>query len=214
MLETPGSGPRPYWFAPAHVARFGGRPVDLAAENAAAIERLRALPARASLVVVPGYTPVRAREPVRLHEVAERRLERAVQVQLEHGASGILVSGGNVHPDDTPHNEAMEMKRHLVSRLGLPADRVLIDPYARHTTTNLRNAGRFMLAHGFEEALVVTTFGQGFYIGAQDISSFRLRCERELGYTVGRLEPNRSFTVIRFRPSPDVWRRGTDPLDP
>lgn len=214
MLEKP-HAPRPHALAPEIAAFSEAKAINLARENAAVIERLRAAKRRDdAIVIVPGYTPINAETPVRLHEIAQRRLDRACEVMREHGAEAILVSGGNVHPDHTPYNEAMEMKRHLLGPLGLSADQVAIDPYARHSTTNLRNAGRFMLSLGLREALVVTSFGQGFYFGAQDISSFRLRSDRELGYTLGELKPNLSFTVIHFRPSEDVWRKGDDPLDP
>lgn len=213
MLVRPGHR-RPWILAPETAAYDEGAAINVALENEAALARLaEGEPGPDRLVIVPGFTPLDADRPVRLTDTTRRRLARAREVKREHGARAILCSGGNVHPDATPFNEALEMKRHLLGE-GVRPDRVLIDPYARHSTTNLRNAGRLLLSLGLPEALVVTTFGQGFYFGAQDLSTFRLRCERELGYGLGELTPNLSFTVIRFRPSPDVWRVGEDPLDP
>ena len=44
----------------------------------------------------------------------------------------------SVHPDDTPFNEAWEMRSFLLQH-GVPEDMIVGDFYARHTTTNLRN---------------------------------------------------------------------------
>ena len=91
------------------------------------------------------------------------------------------------------------MDAFLVSR-GMPADRVLLDPFSRHSTTNLRNAGRMMLSHGWKRALIVTgwdhvIFDQASYFANSDSALFSTlsiayeqRCIRELGYSVGQLE--------------------------
>ncbi len=96
---------------------------------------------------MPGETPIHTDEPVQMFWEERRRVEMAAKALKELDAGVILVSGGNVHPDHTPYNEAYEMKTLLVKEYGVPADRVIIDPYARHSTTNLRNAGRFILAY-------------------------------------------------------------------
>lgn len=194
-----------------------GRPIDAAAENVATVAWLQTmLPTRpkAPLIVVPGYTPLDADTPVRLTDVAKRRLARAVEAHQDAGALGFLVTGGNVYPAHTPFNEAWEMRRWLVEHHGIPPNQVVLEPFARHSTTNLRNAGRFLLRHVMDHAVVVTDAGQGFYFGAQDLSTFRLRCKNQLGYSVGSLQPNLGFTRITFVPAPDVLRRGEDPLDP
>lgn len=200
------------------LARAGhdhGEEIDVEAENLLAAERLRSLAERDDqvefpLVVVPGFAGADPSRP--LSARAEERLDMALEALEETGAHAILLSGGNVRPVDTPFNEALEMKRHLL-RLGIPADRILIEPYARHSTTNMRNAGRTMLALGVERALVVTTFAQNFYFGFPVLSSYHLRCLVQLGHTVGSLDylgPTRSA----FEPSPEVFALGPDPLDP
>ena len=40
----------------------------------------------------------------------------------------ILVSGGNVHPNLTPYNEALEMKMALMREFGVPENAILVDP--------------------------------------------------------------------------------------
>ena len=94
-------------------------------------------------VIVPGYTP-RLGWSRGLHPWAAARLQEAATSVDAGLASTIIVSGGAVHSDD---NEAVLMREHLLAR-GVAAARILVEPCARHTTTNLRNAGRMVLAAG------------------------------------------------------------------
>lgn len=116
-------------------------------------------------------------------------------------ASTVIVSGGAVHSAD---NEAVLMRQWLVER-GVDGGRVLVEPCARHTTTNLRNAGRLVLAAGAGEALVVTSGAQTFYLAFPWRSSFHARCLVELGYRVGALDWLGPMHVA-FRPSREVFR--------
>jgi hypothetical protein len=105
------------------------------------------------------------------------------------------------------------MKRHLIAKLSVPEEQVVLEPFARHSTTNLRNAGRFLRAHGIRAAVVVTTPFQSFYFGAAQVSGFDRRCLDELGYSLGeliRLTPTRT----RFVPAPEVVEAGSDQPDP
>ena len=120
-----------------------------------------------------------------------------------------------------PANEAVLMRTELL-RLGVPEERILVEPCARHTTTNLRNAGRLMLAHGLRDAWVVCpdADGEGWidrlrglglqasYIGHPARSTFALRCRVRLGYAVGTLRWVRPWHV-HFVPSPACF--GTSP---
>ncbi|MBL8136437.1 MAG: YdcF family protein, partial [Acidobacteria bacterium] len=118
-------------------------------ENAAAVRRVSAVrwaDVPYAAIVVPGAGP--DREDVALDPWAKMRLELAVMRYRKGQAPFILVSGGYVHPNQTPFNEALEMKRALVRDFGVPAAAVIIDPHARHTTTNLRNAARLALRYG------------------------------------------------------------------
>lgn len=127
----------------------------------------------------------------------------------------IIVSGGNVHPNRTPFNEAIEMKRLLVTEHGIPADRVLIEPHARHTTTNLRNCARLLLAAGFpvdRPALVVSDPRTIQYIGGDELTRRNLR---EMGVQPGRLAPGPDRFSLRFTPAPIAFHvEAADPLDP
>ena len=203
-----------YALAPATAASVEGRALDLDALNRPGLEFLAGLESP-RVVVVPGFVPLGAEEPVALHWVAQERLRAAALRVLTEQADLVLVSGGNVHPQHTPFNEAFEMRRFLLEELELASHRVLVEPYARHSTTNLRNAGRMLLRAGLDEAVIVTTAGQGFYFGHQDLSGFLERCHEELGYSPGELESlDTASTLVRFRPSVEVFTPGADPLDP
>lgn len=145
------------------------------------------------VLIVPGYTPVDAQRPMPLAECAPARdrLDAAIADLRAGQAPFILVSGGSVYPAGTPHNEGLMMRAYLLAR-GVPAQQVLVDPHARHSTTNLRNAGRLMRALGMGRGLIVTgfdreIFSQQFYFAHADLSTFADRCQRQLGYRVGEL---------------------------
>lgn len=127
----------------------------------------------------------------------------------------IIVSGGNVHPANTPYNEAVEMRRELVERYGIPTKAILIEPYARHTTTNFRNAARLMHRYGVpfdQDALVVTSESQSRYVEAP---GFAERCLKELGYAPFVLGPRVSPFDVVFRPVlSSLQVDALDPLDP
>jgi hypothetical protein len=180
-------------------------------------------PKKYPLIVVPGYTPLGQEDPLKLHPTAEERCKMAADEYKKGRAPFIMVSGGNVHPSDTQFNEAIEMKAKL-KEMGVPEDRIIVEGKARHSTTNLRNAGRFMLEDGhkdkFKSALVLTDGGQAFYFGehALTFGAFHGRSQAELGYTVGRLNGSlreNGNLEVDFRPSQDVKRKNTsDILDP
>jgi hypothetical protein len=174
------------------------RPVDAAALN----RGWRGLDARARwpFVIVPGYTP-RLGWSSGLHPHAAARLAEAATVLRAGLTSTIIVTGGAVHSDD---NEAVLMRQWLLDA-GVDAGAVLVEPCARHTTTNLRNAGRMVLAAGAVEALVVTNGSQAYYLAFPWRSSFHLRCRAELGYRVGALAWLGPMHVA-FRPSAEVFR--------
>lgn len=197
-----------------------------AQENGAALAEARAFEGWGEhpfgALIVPGYTAVNARAEPGVSEIGQRRLVEAERAFRDGLAPFVVLSGGNVHPRGTPYHEAIEMKTALLA-MGVPAARVIVDARARHSTTNLRNAGRILRAQGIARGLVVTLgggvfgsdlFGQDFYFANAWLSTFLGRCRSELGYDVGELEeiaPHR----IAFTPSAEVTRVGFhDALDP
>jgi uncharacterized SAM-binding protein YcdF (DUF218 family) len=87
------------------------------------------------------------------------RVEVAARRYKDGQAPLILVSGGYVHPNQTADCEALEMKKSLIDDYGVPADSIIVEPRARHATTNLRNAARHMYRYGipFEAKVLITT---------------------------------------------------------
>lgn len=187
-----------------------------AGENAAAFRRMQSVDWSKypySVVVVPGAG--NDRTGVRLSPGGKLRDEIAAKRFREGKAPFVLVSGGFVHPERTEFSEAVEMKRDLITRFGIPADAIIIDPHARHTTTNMRNAARLMYRYGvpFEKkALVTTDPAQSQYI---ENPAFKKRCMDELGYVPFQLLGRTSPFDLEFLPGIDSLQSDAwDPLDP
>src|SRR5581483_6635471 len=118
----------------------------------------------------------------RLSPYSKLRVELAARRYRDGKAPFILVSGGFVHPSQTPYAEAIEMKRELIEKYSVPEAAILIDPHARHTTTNIRNAARIMYRYGMpfdKTALITTDPSQSASIESPD---FEKRCIKEMGY--------------------------------
>ncbi|MEG8052113.1 ElyC/SanA/YdcF family protein [Sphingomonas aerolata] len=84
-------------------------------------------------------------------------------------------------PRGTASSEPSRIRRALIERYAIPADRIILEPYARHTTTNLRNATRRMVALGIpldRPTLIVTDAQQSAYI---ESPTFITRNTAELG---------------------------------
>jgi DUF218 domain len=185
-------------------------------ENALAIRRIKLTDWAKypySVIVVPGAG--NDLPGFQLSPEGKLRDEIAVKRFREGKAPFLLVSGGFVHPSQTEFAEAIEMKRDLIIRFGIPADAILIDPHARHTTTNMRNAARLMYRYGMpfdKKALVTTDLGQ-----SQSIESpaFAKRCMDELGYVSQQILGRTSPFDLEFRPTLDSLQADPqDPLDP
>jgi hypothetical protein len=188
----------------------------LAGENAAAVRAIKATdwkksPYTALLVFGHGPEDAQSRTGVMGHV----RMRIAAELFARGLAPFIVVSGGNVHPNRTPFNEAIEMKRLLVEQHGIPADRILIEPHARHTTTNMRNCARLMLAAGIpvdRDALIVSDHRTIQYIGSD---LFVQRNLKEMGVQPGRVAPGSDRFTLRFTPDPIAFHvEAADPLDP
>lgn len=105
------------------------------------------------------------------------------------------------------------MKKYLMEVLDVPEEAILIDPHARHTTTNLRNTARIMLSYGFpgDKPAIVTSSKP--HIDA--VENMADRCLKELGYVPYDLGKRLNDVVIEFRPRPEAFTIDPDePLDP
>lgn len=184
--------------------------------NAAAMARARSIDwkhYKYTSIIVPGVGPENALIPL------SARGKLHVQLAASRFAKGdvgfIIVSGAAVHPRGSQFVEAVEMRKALIERFHIPADRIVIEPYARHTTTNLRNATRRLVALNApvdKPALIIANVEQSRYIESPE---FAARNPAELGYQPGVVGPRMSPFELEFRPSlhslrVDPW----DPLDP
>jgi hypothetical protein len=164
-------------------------------------------------LLIPGRGPTL--KDNRLSPEAKMKMRLAARRYRDRLAPLIIVSGGYVSPSQTPFAEALEMKRELMRTYGIPERAILVDPYARHTTTNLRNAERLLFEAGApldRPILVTTTDYQSRYIESQ---VFHDRCLRELGYPCfSDLKRLSLFDTSLRLLVVSLHRDARDPLDP
>lgn len=166
-----------------------------------------------TVIVVPGAGP---NDPnTALSEAGRRRTQLAAEAYHEGKAPLILVSGGFVHPSQTRFSEALEMKKALLNDYHVPESAILVDPHARHTTTNMRNAAREIFRYRVptdKPALMISDSAQTGYIAGQ---GFADRCMKELGYVPYKIVQRTSDTSIVFFPLIESLQQDPmDPLDP
>jgi len=184
--------------------------------NAVAVQHLRAIQWSKypySVIVVPGAGSQLPDVP--LSPWGKERLRLAAAAYRAGMAPLLIVSGGFVHPLHTHFCEAIEMKRYLEQSLGIPASAILVEPYARHTTTNLRNAVREILEDGMPVQRRMLIVSDADQIGYIQSDAFAVRCEHELGYLPVKIEKRLSPTQLAAVPSTQsLVRDPQDPLDP
>jgi hypothetical protein len=116
------------------------------------------------------------------------RAHRAADAFRGGVAPLVTVSGGAVH---SPVVEAFMLTHLLSCDEGVPLDRILVDPCADHTHTNVRNTGALVASVGGRFAYVVTDRGiQADYL--EEWTAFDLvggsvdqRALRDFGHLVG-----------------------------
>jgi|YelNatPaOPRAMG01_1025707.scaffolds.fasta_scaffold02094_1 hypothetical protein len=144
------------------------------------------------------------------------RAAYAALLYKNHQAPFIIVSGGKVHPYHTPYCEAYEMKKYLMNHWGIPEEAIIMEPHARHTTTNVRNAARIMIRQGFpmnRPALMTSSASHIDYV--QDQKQFAERCKQDLNMVPYRLGKRVSLRTIEFYPEEVALQiNPLEPLDP
>jgi len=187
-------------------------PLD-AKYNAEALAKAKTTPwarYRYSAIIVPGVGPEEVGVPISARSKLNVRM--AAQRFADGLAPFIIVSGANVHPRGTRFVEAVQLRKALIEQFNVPASVIVIDPYARHTTTNLRNITRRLVAMGApldKDTLIVTNPEQSAMIENPD---FAQRNRTELGYVPGTVGARLSPNDLVFRPAIQSLR--VDPLDP
>ena len=150
----------------------------------------------------------------RISRIGAQRTDVAAQIFLQHKAPLIIVSGGHVHPIQTPYCEALEMKRYLMEKYKIAETSILIDPYARHTTTNFRNGARLAFRYQIPTDRALVTSSED-HINSVTKGEFRTRNLNELGYFPVEFIKRISPVAAEFKPSiASLFFDANDPLDP
>ena len=127
----------------------------------------------------------------------------------------VPVSGGYVRPAQTRFSEAIEMKRALIEEFHLPQAAILVDPHARHATTDMRTGAREIFGYGIPSdrpALMISDPAQTAYIAGESLAD---RSVRGLGYVPYRIVKRNSHTELVFMARVDSLAEDPpDPLDP
>jgi hypothetical protein len=164
-----------------------------------------------SHILVPGAGPDNLTTP--LSGEGMLRCKTAARQYQMGKAPFVVVSGGSVHPYKTKYNEAIEMKKYMVNTLHVPEDVVIIEPHARHTTTNIRNDVRLIFRYGMpmdKPGLIVTDKFQN-----NSIAHMEKRCLNELKYVPYKLGRRLSETSLEFYPVITSLQIDADePMDP
>lgn len=188
-----------------------------AGENAAAFRRIPSIawadyPYTVALVPGAGLSDQMERENHGLSPMGRQIIEIAARRYHAGRVPLIIVSGGYVHPKHSRFAEAIEMKRALVDDFGVPEDAILVDPHARHTTTNVRNAARLMFRYGIptDRPALITT--QQYHLDSIAADAFDQRNDRELGYRP--YVSKRRLSRFELEWLPNVMSLHVDPLDP
>ncbi|MEP6568277.1 MAG: YdcF family protein [Acidobacteriota bacterium] len=193
-----------------------GRYEPLAAgENKAALNNLRNIKwsdYQYSFILVLGAGPG---DSARLSATGAKRADVAAQLFLQHKAPLIIMSGGHVHPMQTPYCEAIEMKKYVMEKYKIPETAILVEPHARHTTTNFRNSARLALRYHVPTDLKALVTSSADHIAYTASEEFRTRCVKEMGYFPVEFIMRVSGTEAEFKPAvASLFFDANDPLDP
>jgi DUF218 domain len=151
----------------------------------------------------------------RISPIGAQRTDVAAQLFFQHKAPLIIVSGGFVHPMQTPYCEAIEMKKYLMEKYKIPTTSILVEPHARHTTTNFRNAARLAFRYRIPTDLTALVTSSEDHIASSSSEEFRIRNLNELGYFPVEFIKRISPTEAEFKPSvASLFFDANDPLDP
>lgn len=169
-----------------------------------------------SVILVLGSGPNAANgDAPNIGKVGMARSDAAVKLFQEKKAPLIIFSGGHVHPANTPYCEAIEMKKYVMQKYGIPEENILVEPQARHTTTNVRNASRLMLRYSIpldKKGIITSTDTHIDYICEE---RFTKRNMDELGYVPMQIFKRLSPIEVEFTPlTISLFVNSLETLDP
>jgi DUF218 domain len=108
------------------------------------------------VVIIPGF-PHDGKE---WNSVIKFRLLWAVHLHENKLANHFIFSGGSVH---SPYNEGYIMALYAV-KMGIPKEKIFIEPYAKHSTENIYNSLCIAEELGFKTIAIATDPVQGFLL--------------------------------------------------
>jgi hypothetical protein len=168
-----------------------------------------------SIIAVLGDAPNSAGDLPNISVGGMERCDYAVTLFNNKLAPFIVLSGSNVAPFQSQFHEAIEMKKYIMDTYGIAESNILVDPHARHTTTNMRNVGRLILKYGIptdKKALLTTIKSQSEYVAS---TKFVTRCLTEMNHVPMIIYERISDRDIEFTTTIKVLHLdSSDPLDP
>src|SRR6476661_5434601 len=106
------------------------------------------------------------------------------------------------------------MKKYVMAKYQIPEQSILVEPYARHTTTNFRNGARLAFRYGIPTELKALATSSEDHITLITKPGFRIRCATELGYFPMEFITQVSPISAEFKPSvASLFFDSNDPLD-
>lgn len=185
-------------------------------DNRAAYERIKTInwdDYPYSALVVLGSGPDNYDFP--LNPGGKIRLRIAAEKYKEGIAPFIIVTGGKVYPFKTRNVEAYHMKQYLMDRFNIPENNIIIEPHARHTTSNIRNTSRIIIRNGIPTAKPMLVTSSERHINSVSSDAFAERCKRELGLVPYVLKKRVSAYFVELYPQLNALQiNPIEPLDP
>lgn len=192
-----------------------GRHEPLAFENRKAYERIKTIKwgdYPYSVILSPGEGP---ENNMSISPNGKYRCRLAAERFRKKLAPFIIVSGGYVHPFQTMYCEAVEMKKYLMNEFKIPEDAIIIEPHARHTTTNFRNANRIIFRQGIpasKKVLCSTTLYQMDYIEDERFKKINTEYLKHIPFI--NLKRLNDFDAEFLPNIASLQMDSSDPLDP
>ncbi len=185
-------------------------------ENRAAYEKIKSIDWGKypySVMVVLGFGPDTYDFP--LNPGAKIRMRTAAEKFKEGVAPFIVVTGGKVYPYKTRNVEAYHMKQYLMKNFDIPEDQIIIEPHARHTTSNIRNTARIIFRNGIPMDKPMLVSSSEGHINTVFSGDFAERCRREIGLVPYKTGNRTGLYFVELFPLPDALQiNPIEPLDP
>ena len=169
-----------------------------------------------SVILVLGSGPSAALgDAPSIGKIGMARADEAVKLFQAKQAPLLILSGGYVHPARTPYCEAVEMKKYIMQKYAIPEEAILIEPHARHTTTNVRNAARIMFRDRIptdKKSLITSSESHIDYVIGD---AFKKRFMDEIGFVPMQIFTRISPVTVEFIPLKDaLFMNSMETLDP